>query len=115
VFAHAQTKVVAQQIGDKLDGKTLRATFAGKGYCSIELGDGRAGFTGGDLYAEPNPRLKLRRPGRTLHGARSPSEMVAPPLVLGLSAPSRPSPITVRCAWAVTQNQSHPSSTQPAP
>jgi sulfide:quinone oxidoreductase len=73
VFAHAQTKVVAQQIADKLDGKTLRATFAGKGYCWIELGDGRAGFTGGDLYAEPNPRLKLRRPGRTLHGARWPS------------------------------------------
>jgi sulfide:quinone oxidoreductase len=67
VFAHAQAKVVAQQIADKLDGKTPRVTFAGTGYCWIELGDGRAGFAGGDFYAEPDPRLKLRRPGRTLH------------------------------------------------
>jgi sulfide:quinone oxidoreductase len=33
----------------------------------VELGDGRAGFAGGDFYAEPEPRLKLRRPGRPWH------------------------------------------------
>jgi sulfide:quinone oxidoreductase len=67
VFAHSEAKVVAQQIADRLDGNTPRAAFEGKGYCWIELGDGRAGFAGGDFYAEPEPKLKLRRPGRTLH------------------------------------------------
>jgi sulfide:quinone oxidoreductase len=67
VFAHAEAKVVAQRIADKLDGRPPRPTFAGKGYCWIELGDGRAGFAGGDFYADPEPKLKMRRPGRTLH------------------------------------------------
>lgn len=67
VFAHSEAKVVAERIANKLDGKTSRAAFDGKGYCWIELGDGRAGFAGGDFYAEPNPRLKMRRPGRPLH------------------------------------------------
>ncbi|MGH2883936.1 MAG: FAD-dependent oxidoreductase [Solirubrobacteraceae bacterium] len=66
-FAHSEAKIVAQQIADKADGKTSRAAFAGKGYCWIELGDGRAGFAGGDFYAEPDPQLKTRPPGRPLH------------------------------------------------
>jgi sulfide:quinone oxidoreductase len=67
VFAHSEAKVVAQQIADKADGKRSHAAFEGKGYCWIELGDGRAGFAGGDFYAEPDPQLKMRRPGRPLH------------------------------------------------
>jgi len=67
VFAHSEAKVVAQQIADDVQGKTSDAAFDGRGYCWIELGDGRAGFAGGDFYAEPNPQLKMRRPGRPLH------------------------------------------------
>jgi sulfide:quinone oxidoreductase len=67
VFAHAEAKVVAQRIADEIDGKASRAAFDGKGYCWVELGDGKAGFAGGDFYAEPEPRLKMRRPGRPLH------------------------------------------------
>jgi sulfide:quinone oxidoreductase len=67
VFAHSQAKVVAEQIADAVLGRKSDASFNGKGYCWIELGDGRAGFAGGDFYAEPDPQLKLRRPGRTLH------------------------------------------------
>ena len=67
VFAHAEAKVVAQQIADTAHGKISDASFDGKGYCWIELGDGRAGFAGGNFYAEPDPQLKLRRPGRPLH------------------------------------------------
>jgi sulfide:quinone oxidoreductase len=67
VFAHSEAKVVAKRIADTLEGKTPRAAFDGKGYCWVELGDGRAGFAGGDFFAEPEPRLKLRRPGRPLH------------------------------------------------
>ena len=67
VFAHSEAKVVARRIADKLEGNAPRAAFDGKGYCWLELGDGRAGFAGGDFYTEPDPRLKLRRPGRPLH------------------------------------------------
>jgi sulfide:quinone oxidoreductase len=67
VFAHSEAKVVANRIVDRLEGKTPRAAFDGKGYCWVELGDGRAGFASGDFYAEPEPRLKMRRPGRPLH------------------------------------------------
>jgi sulfide:quinone oxidoreductase len=67
VFAHSQAKVVAEQIADGVRGKRSDASFEGKGYCWIELGDGRAGFAGGDFYAEPDPQLKLRPPGRALH------------------------------------------------
>jgi len=67
VFAHSEAKVVAEQIADEVLGKRSAASFEGKGHCWIELGDGRAGFASGDFYAEPDPQLKLRRPGRTLH------------------------------------------------
>jgi sulfide:quinone oxidoreductase len=67
VFAHSEAKVVAKLIADTLEGKTPRAAFDGKGYCWVELGDGRASFAGGDFHAEPEPRLKMRRPGRPLH------------------------------------------------
>lgn len=67
VFAHSQAKVVAQRIAAAAKGRTPEATFDGHGYCWIELGDGRAGFAGGNFYAEPEPRLKTRRPGRALH------------------------------------------------
>lgn len=67
VFAHAEAKVVAEQIADRADRKTSQAAFDGKGYCWVELGDGRAGFAGGNFYAEPEPQLTMRRPGRPLH------------------------------------------------
>ena len=67
VFAHAEAKTVAQRIADCYSGNTSDAEFDGNGYCWIELGDGRAGFAGGNFYAEPEPQVKLRRPGRPLH------------------------------------------------
>jgi sulfide:quinone oxidoreductase len=67
VFAHAEAKVVARRIADAIDGKRPDAEFDGKGHCWIELGDGRAGFAGGDFYAVPDPEIKMRRPGRMLH------------------------------------------------
>jgi sulfide:quinone oxidoreductase len=67
VFAHAEAKVVARRIAETAEGNTPDAVFDGHGYCWIELGDGRAGFAGGNFYAEPEPRIKVRRPGRPLH------------------------------------------------
>ena len=70
VFAHAEAKVVAQQIADEVHGKSSDASFDGKGYCWIELGDDRAGFAGGNFYAEPDPQLTMRRPGHPLHWSK---------------------------------------------
>ena len=52
VFAHSEARIVAHQLADKATGDTSHAAFEGKGYCWIELGDGRASFAGGDFYAE---------------------------------------------------------------
>ena len=67
VFAHAEAKVVAQPDRRTRRGQDAGRRFDGNGYCWIELGDGRAGFAGGNFYADPEPQVKLRRPGRPLH------------------------------------------------
>jgi sulfide:quinone oxidoreductase len=70
VFAHAEAKTVARRIADAANGRTPDAVFDGTGYCWIELGDGRAGFAGGNFYAQPEPRVKMRRPGRPFHWSK---------------------------------------------
>ncbi len=70
VFAHAQAKTVAERIADGYGGKASAARFDGHGSCWIELGDGRAGFAGGNFYAEPEPQVKIRRPGRPFHWSK---------------------------------------------
>jgi sulfide:quinone oxidoreductase len=67
VFAHAQAKAVARRIAAAQAGTTPDAEFDGKGYCWIEVGDGRAAFAGGDFYAEPEPRMRMLPTARTLH------------------------------------------------
>jgi sulfide:quinone oxidoreductase len=67
VFAHGEAEVVARQIADELRGRESQASFDGRGYCWIETGDGRAGFAGGSFYADPEPRVRIARPGRLWH------------------------------------------------
>lgn len=67
VFAHNEAKVVAEQIAAEVRGRQSRASFDGKGYCWLELGDGKAGFAGGRFYAEPEPKVRLYPPGRVWH------------------------------------------------
>ena len=67
VFAHNEAKVVAERIAAEVQGRSSKASFDGKGYCWIELGDGKAGFAGGRFYAEPEPAVRMRRPGRLWH------------------------------------------------
>ncbi len=67
VFAHAQAKVVAKHIVAEVRGKQSDAAFDGEGFCWIELGDGRAGFAAGNFYAEPEPEIEMRTPGRFRH------------------------------------------------
>lgn len=67
VFAHAQAKVVARNIASTITGHGTRERFDGHGECFIEVGDGKAGWGGGNFYAEPKPEMTLRTPGRRWH------------------------------------------------
>jgi sulfide:quinone oxidoreductase len=67
VFAHGQGLVVARRIAATLAGRPARDAFDGVGYCWVESGEGRAAFATGGFFAEPDPTLDLRPPGRSLH------------------------------------------------
>jgi sulfide:quinone oxidoreductase len=67
VFAHGQAEVVARNIAALVDGKEPSARYKGHGECFIEVGNGKAGFGGGDFYAEPAPRVTLHAPSRRWH------------------------------------------------
>ena len=70
VFAHSQAEHVARRIAAELRGRTLASSFEGTGACFLELGDGTAAYASGDFYAQPAPRVRLRRPGRRWHLAK---------------------------------------------
>jgi sulfide:quinone oxidoreductase len=70
VFAHAQAEVVAKNIADRIAGSAPVARFDGHGACFVETGAGRAGFGGGDFYAEPRPVVRMRRPGWWWHAGK---------------------------------------------
>jgi sulfide:quinone oxidoreductase len=67
VFAHGEADVVALNIARAISGEGKPARFTGYGECFIEAGDGKAGFGGGDFYAEPKPVVKLRMPSWRWH------------------------------------------------
>ena len=67
VFAHREAEVVAENIACAIAGKAESARFDGHGECFIEIGGGKAGFGGGDFYAEPKPAVALREPSWRWH------------------------------------------------
>jgi MFS family permease len=67
VFAHKQAGVVAENIARAIAGQVQSARFDGHGDCFIEIGGGKAGFGGGDFYAEPKPAVTLRLPSWRWH------------------------------------------------
>ena len=70
VFAHGQAEVVARNIAKTVAGKVPAERFDGHGSCFIETGFGRAGYGAGDFYAEPRPRIRMRRPGLLWHAGK---------------------------------------------
>lgn len=70
IFAHGQAETVADNLIQRITGKGNPTAFTGHGECFLETGDGRAGFGSGNFYAEPTPRVRLRKPGRLLHLAK---------------------------------------------
>ncbi len=60
VFAHAQAKVVANNIAADIEGGE-KTKFDGKGSCFIETGFGKAGYADGEFYAEPRV-VNIKKP-----------------------------------------------------
>lgn len=67
VFAHFEAEIVAKNIAAEIRGIKPADVFDGRGYCFLEMGFGKAGFASGNFYAEPDPAVKLKTPGRLWH------------------------------------------------
>lgn len=67
VFAHYQAETVAHNIDQKLKGKEDFKTFDGEGECFVEIGNGKAGYAGGNFYGSPLPMVKMKKPGYFWH------------------------------------------------
>jgi sulfide:quinone oxidoreductase len=67
VFAHYQAEIVAHNIAQKISRNTPNKTFNGEGQCFLEMGDGKAGYAGGNFYGSPLPDVKMKTPGFFWH------------------------------------------------
>jgi sulfide:quinone oxidoreductase len=67
VFAHYQAEVVANNIAEKIKGGVKMKAFDGSGQCFLEMGDGKAGYAGGNFYGSPLPLVKMKKPGYWWH------------------------------------------------
>ncbi len=67
VFAHYQAEVVANNMAEKIKGGVKMKTFDGSGQCFLEMGDGKAGYAGGNFYGSPLPLVKMKKPGYWWH------------------------------------------------
>lgn len=67
VFAHYQAETVAHNIAQKINGKPDFKTFKGEGQCFLEMGNGKAGYAGGNFYGSPLPIVKMKKPSYFWH------------------------------------------------
>jgi sulfide:quinone oxidoreductase len=67
VFAHYEANVVTEQIVSEIHGRQSDAVFDGKGSCWVEAGGGKAAYASGRFYTDPEPEVRMYRPGRTWH------------------------------------------------
>ena len=73
VFAHYQAETVAHNIAQKITDnpdKNRDKTFNGEGQCFLEMGDGKAGYAGGNFYGSPLPVVKMKKPGYLWHWSK---------------------------------------------
>jgi sulfide:quinone oxidoreductase len=70
VFADEQARVVTRNISSEVLGKAKQSRFDGKGFCYLEMGDGRAAYGSGNFYAYPVPRVYLEPPSQRYHKER---------------------------------------------
>lgn len=62
IFAEEQAKVAAKQIMDEISGRSAIASFAGQGYCFMEVGNKRAGYLVADFFNPAGPVISLEAP-----------------------------------------------------
>ena len=62
VFAEGEGEVVAERIAARLAGRDPAETFAGEGFCFLEIGNGMAQFVRGNFLADPEPQVELTPP-----------------------------------------------------
>jgi sulfide:quinone oxidoreductase len=62
VFAEGEGQIVAERIASTFAGKTPDATFAGEGFCFMEIGGGQAQYIRGNFLAAPAPAITLTEP-----------------------------------------------------
>lgn len=67
VFAHYEAEMVANNLVHAITGKGAPQRFTGDGECFLEAGDGRAGYGGGNFYADPAPQIALKPPSVMHH------------------------------------------------
>lgn len=67
VFAHYQADTVAHNIARKINSKEADRVFTGDGQCFLEMGEGKAGYAGGNFYQSPLPAIKMKKPGYFWH------------------------------------------------
>ena len=64
VFAHGEAEVVARNVAAEITGGQDLWAFGGEGACFLETGGGKAAYVSGRFFAEPEPEVELRGPGR---------------------------------------------------
>jgi sulfide:quinone oxidoreductase len=62
IFAEEQAKVAARRIIDEISSRPSIATFSGRGYCFMDVGNRRAGYLEGDFFNPAGPSFKLEAP-----------------------------------------------------
>jgi sulfide:quinone oxidoreductase len=70
VFAHYEAETVAANIAAAVRGEEPTHVFDGHGECFLEIGRGRAGYASGQFYAQPSPKVRMRRPSVWNHWAK---------------------------------------------
>lgn len=70
VFAHYQAETVANNIIRSIKGLQPDKIFTGEGQCFLEMGNGKAGYAGGNFYGSPLPEVKMKSPGYRWHFAK---------------------------------------------
>ncbi len=62
VFADAEAHVVAESIAVEIGGGEKAPRYDGRGFCYIEVGEGKAAYGAGTFYGMPGPRINLESP-----------------------------------------------------
>jgi sulfide:quinone oxidoreductase len=62
VFADEEARVVAESIAAEIQGTDEARRYDGRGFCYIEVGDGKAAYGAGNFYGMPGPRISLDAP-----------------------------------------------------